>query len=462
MPSRGAAVDLAQSRKKLCRSTLRPLIRPATAASVSRTAPDAGRLLGPWMTLALVIGGVVGVGIFYLPIALAPLGGSVPIGWLISAVGVMSMAYCASRIISPDGGGLQAYVENELGPGAGFIVTWMTWCSTCVGNPAVALATAAALASIVPSLAAHLVILGSAVFIVLTLINLRGIRTVGEVAIITVLVKILPLIAVVVIAAILGSSGGPLEPINIPPPSFGNIATASALCLFALTGFEFSLSPVGKIRDPERNLARALVVGLAGIAVAYLLVTLSLSLIMPNSTIAKSVAPFPQAIGLYWGRTAATLAALAMAISAFGTLNTSILAAGEMLYSMSLRNDMPHVFSRSNRFNAPYVAQLASVAIGFVLLGLNSSKGTTQLFTFISLLAADAVLYLYSAAAIAAAIKDRKTLTTLAMIVGLAFVLFAFYGSGLEAFLLSLGLLLAGCLIYLLRKPWIRPAEARR
>lgn len=419
------------------------------------------RLLGPWMTLALVIGGVVGVGIFYLPIALAPLGGSVPIGWLISAIGVMAMAYCASRIISPDGGGLQAYVENELGAGAGFIVTWMTWCSTCVGNPAVALATAAAIASIVPSLSGHLVILASIVFAILTVVNMRGVRAVGELAIVTVLIKILPLVAIIVIAAIVGSTGGPLQPIDVPPPSFGNVATASALCLFALTGFEFSLSPVGKIRDPQRNLARALVFGLAGIAVAYLLVTLCLSLIMPNSEIAKSIAPFPQAIGNYWGGIAATLAALAMAVSAFGTLNTSILAAGEMLYSMSLRNDMPRFFRRTNRFNAPYAAQLASVALGFLLLGLNAAKGTTQLFTFITLLAADAVLYLYSAAAIAAAMKDRKPLTSFAAVVGLAFVVFAFYGSGLESFLLSLALLIAGGGVFLLRKPWVRPAEAQ-
>jgi APA family basic amino acid/polyamine antiporter len=418
------------------------------------------RQLGPWMTLALVISGVIGVGIFYLPIALAPLGGSVPFGWLISGVGVMAMAYCASRIVSPDGGGLQAYVENELGAGAGFIVTWITWCSTCVGNPAVALAAAAALASIIPGLSGHLVLLASAFFAVLTLVNLRGIKAVGELAVVTVLIKILPLIAVIVIAAFLGTTGGPLEPINAPPASLDNIATASALCLFALTGFEFSLSPVGKIRNPERNLARALVIGLAGITVAYLLTTVSLSLIMPNSAIGKSIAPFPQAIGLYWGGTAGTLAAVAMAVSAFGTLNASVLASGEMLYSMSLRNDVPRLFSRTNGANAPYAALLASVAFGFVLLGLNQSKGTTQLFTFITLLAADAVLYLYSAAAIAAAIKDRKPLTTIACVIGLAFVLFAFYGSGLTAFLLSLALLASGGLIFFLRKPsTTRPRE---
>jgi APA family basic amino acid/polyamine antiporter len=418
------------------------------------------RMLGPWMTLALVISGVVGVGIFYLPIALAPLGGSVPIGWLISGVGVMAMAYCASRIVSPDGGGIQAYVEHELGPGAGFMVTWMTWCSTCVGNPAVALAAAAGLASIVPGLSGHLVLVASAFFIVLTIVNLRGIKAVGELAIVTVMIKVLPLIAVVVIAAILGGGGAPLQPFDVPSPSFGNIATASALCLFALTGFEFSLSPVGKIRNPERNLARALVIGLAGIAIGYLLVTLSLSLIMPNSEIAKSIAPFPQAIGTYWGGLAGVLAAAAMVVSAFGTLNASILACGEMLYSMALRNDMPRYFSRTNRFNAPYAAQIASVALGFILLGLNEAKGTTQLFTFITLLAADAVLYLYSAAAIAAAIKDKRPSTTIACVIGLAFVLFAFYGSGLEAFLLSLALLAAGGIVFFFRKPRTIPPPA--
>ena len=411
------------------------------------------RMLGPWMTLALVVGGVIGSGIFYLPIALAPLGGSVPIGWLISGIGVMAMAYCASRIVSPDGGGLQAYVENELGPGVGFIVTWMTWCSTWVGIPAVALAASAALGTAVPQVAQHLVAMSFAFTAIFALINLRGIRATGEVAIVTVLIKVLPLVAVIAIAAMLGTSGGPVHPIDVPPPSFGNIATASALCLFALTGFEFAMSPVGKIRDPERNLARALLIGLGGITVAYLVTTLSLSLIMPNSAIATSIAPFPDAIGRYWGGTAALLAAAAMAISALGTLNAALLACGEMLYSMALRRDMPALFDRTNRYNAPWVAQLAGVLLGFILLGLNAAKGTTQLFTFITLLAADAVLYLYSAAAIAAAIKDRKPLTTIAAAIGLVFVVYAFYGSGLEAFLLSLALLAAGGLIYWLRKP---------
>src|SRR6185369_10650625 len=127
--------------------------------------------------------------------------------------------------------------------------------------------------------------------------------------------------------------------------------------------------------------------------------TLSLSLIIPNARIAKSLTPFPDAIGIYWGPGAAAIAAVAIGISAIGGLNVAMLGGGEMLFSMSLRSDMPRFFSRTNR--------------------LNASKETTQLFAFITVLASDAVLYLYAAAAIAAAMKDRKPLTYLATAIGL-------------------------------------------
>ena len=420
----------------------------------------ADRLLGPWLTLGLVVGGVIGSGVFLLPTSLAPLGASVPIGWLISGIGIMAMAYCASRIVSPDGGGLQTYVENELGPVAGFLVTWMVWNSSWIGVPAMALASAATLARIFPGLESYIIHLSLLFMVAVTVVNLRGIKAAGELNFVTVLIKVLPLVAVVVIAAMLGASGAPLQRIDVPAPTLSNIATASALCLFALTGFEFAVSPVGKIRDPERNLPRALVIGLATIAIAYLVATLSLSLIIPNSTIAKAIAPFPDAIGSYWGEGAAKMAALAIAISAFGTLNVALLGCGEMFYSMGLRGDVPRLFAATNRYNAPYSAQLVNAALGCILLLLNAQKGTSQLFAFISVFAADAVLYLYSAAAIAAAIKDRKPLTTVACVIGLIFVVFAFYGSGLESFLLSVLLLVIGGVVFLIRKPWTSPPRA--
>ena len=410
------------------------------------------RMLGPWMTLSLVIGSIIGTGIFLLPVALAPLGASSPIGWLVSGVGVLAIAYCASRIVSPEGGGLQAYVEQELGLTVGFMVTWMTWCATWIGNPAVGLAAATALVRIFPALAGHDISIAFVTMVAVVGLNLRGVRVVGEFTLVTVLIRLFPLLAVVIIAALLIGHGQPVQPLDQPPATVGNVAAAAALCLFALTGFEYALSPVGKIRDPQRNLVRGLLIGVAVVAIIYLVTSVSLSLIVPNRAIAGSSAPFANAIAAQWGEGAAVAASGAIAVSAVGALIPATLAVGEMLYSMALRRDVPGAFARTNRYDAPYLALLAGLGLPSLLLLLNASKGTAGLFTFITLLASDAVLYLYAAATIAAAIKDRRPTTTVAAIVGIGFVLFAFYGSGGEAFLLSIGLVVSGVLVHLIKR----------
>ena len=410
------------------------------------------RMLGPWMTLSLVIGSIIGTGIFLLPVSLAPLGASVPIGWLVSGVGVMAIAFCASRIVSPEGGGLQAYIEKELGLTVGFLVTWMTWCATWIGTPAVGLAVATASARIFPALGGHDILIAFGSMLVILALNLRGVRVVGEFTLVTVLIRMLPLLAVIAIAALLVVQGQPVQAIDQPPATLGNVATAAALCLFALTGFEFALSPVGKIRNPERNLVRGLLIGVVLVAIIYLATTVSLSLIVSNSEIAKSSAPFANAIAAHWGEGAALAAAGAIAISAVGALIPATLAVGETLYSMALRGDVPQAFTRTNRYDAPYLALMAGVGLSSLLLLLNASKGTAGLFTYITLLASDAVLYLYAAATIAAAIKDRRPTTTIAAIIGIAFVLFAFYGSGRESFLLSFALVGTGVLVHLIKR----------
>ena len=410
------------------------------------------RMLGPWMTLSLVIGSIIGTGIFLLPVALAPLGASSPIGWLVSGVGVMAIAYCASRIVSPEGGGLQAYVEQELGLTVGFMVTWMTWCATWIGNPAVGLAAATALVRIFPALAGHDISIAFATMVAVVGLNLRGVRVVGGFTLVTVLIRLFPLLAVVIIAALLIGHGQPVQPLDQPPATVGNVAAAAALCLFALTGFEYALSPVGKIRDPQRNLVRGLLIGVAVVALIYLVTSVSLSLIVPNRDIARSSAPFANAIAAQWGEGAAVAASGAIAVSAVGALIPATLAVGEMLYSMALRRDVPGAFARTNRYDAPYLALLAGLGLPSLLLLLNASKGTAGLFTFITLLASDAVLYLYGAATIAAAIKDRRPTTTVAAIVGIGFVLFAFYGSGREAFTMSIGLVVSGVVVHLIKR----------
>ena len=96
--------------------------------------------IGLWMTSAIVVGTIIGSGIFMLPVALAPLGANALIAWVISGLGVICIAYGLGRLSRLGGGGIQANVEQEFGPTAGFLVAWSFWVSNWVAQAAVAVA----------------------------------------------------------------------------------------------------------------------------------------------------------------------------------------------------------------------------------------------------------------------------------------------------------------------------------
>ena len=160
---------------------------------------------GRWMTTALAISGIIGVGIYMLPRSLAPLGQSAPYAWLISTVGIVALAFAASRLITPEGGGMQSYVGSHLGGRAGFLVTWSTWVSYCVSCAAIAVAVVSFLSMLVPGLAEPGVMPAAAIAILamLTAINASGVRKVGGLAIVTVAVRVLPLFAIAALALLL-------------------------------------------------------------------------------------------------------------------------------------------------------------------------------------------------------------------------------------------------------------------
>lgn len=407
------------------------------------------QLLGPWMTLSLVIGGMIGAGIFMLPVSLAPLGANAIFGWLISSVGALALAYAFARLSRQDGLGIQAYIERELGATVGFAVTWAFLISVWAGNAALSIATASALARIVPGLNDPSRIAWTAISLIvfLTMINAMGARASGRLSLLTVVIKILPLLAVVLILGQRSTSAEPFEALGSVPINFDAIATGAALTLFALTGFETATAPVGKVRDPARTIFRAIMAGTAFVALLYLLSSTAVTMILPASQIPGSVAPFADAIGSAWGESAALVAAFAIAVSAFGCLNGGVLIGGELGYSLALRGDLPRAMATTRRGNTPVFAQIAASVIAILLVMANMSRDTAGLFTFVILLATSATLWLYLAGAIAALQQRPPTVAAVVIFVGIIFTAFAFYGSGAEANLWSLALLGTGLAI---------------
>ena len=427
--------------------------------------PADGRI-GIWMTSALVVGTMIGAGIFMLPVSLAPLGANAVIGWILSSVGALAIAFSLGRLSRLGGDGIQANIERQLGRGAAFLVAWSFWVSNWVAQAAVAIAGASALSWINPAFAGPgfviPVAIGSVVFF--AAVNAFGVRASGVASIVTVAVRLLPLAGVILIFALRSVGSAPYEPLAPMALTFGNIATAAALTFFALTGFENATTPVDKVRDPARTIPRAIFGGTLFVAIVYLLASTGVQLILPAETVARSPAPFADALAAIWGGGVASLAALAIAIGAFGCLNALILGTGELGYALGLRRDLPAAMAWTWRGNTPVGAQIVGSVLSVLLILANSSRASASLFTFIILLSTAAVLIVYLAGALSAWRLSSSPAARAVTLVALLFILFAFYGTGAEAGLWSLVLLAIGlavrAIMHWLSAPGIAASEA--
>lgn len=412
------------------------------------TNPNDGKM-GMWMTSALVVGTIIGGAIFMLPVGLAPLGRNALIGWLVSGMGAFCVAFALAQFSRFGGEGIQANIDREFGPTIAFLVAWAFWVSNWVAEASVAVAAGSTLSFIGSSFGGGGLVIPVAIacVVLLTAINAIGVRASGGLSIVTVAIKVLPLLAVIWLFVERGVGAGKYVPFAPAPINLANLATATALTFFALTGFENATAPVCKVRDPQRTIPRALLGGTAFVALLYLAAATAIQMLMPADSVAASQAPFADVITLHWGRAAASLAALAITVSAIGCLSCLILGTGELGYAMALRGDLPSTMARTRGINTPAISQLVSSGLVVLLLLANSSRATANLYTFIILLSTAAVICVYFIGALAAW-KLASSLGARAMIlVALLFSAFALYGTGLEADLWCLVLLAAGITI---------------
>jgi APA family basic amino acid/polyamine antiporter len=410
------------------------------------TAAAHNQSIGVVMTSAIVVGTMIGAGIFLLPVSLAPLGVNAVIGWVVSAIGALCIAFSLSRLVRGEGGGIQSYVEAVFGPTVGFVVTWAFWVSTWTSMAALAIATSAALSRIFPTIGDpwSIAMVGVATTVIVMAVNARGIRAASGFALITVAIRILPLLAVIAVVLIRQANAQPLAPLAPLPVTADNIASAVALTMFAMLGFEAATAPVGKVRDPTRTIPLALMAGTAFVALIYLFSSTAVSLILSPQAAAGSLAPYADALKANWGEAAAEFAALGIAIAALGGLNSNLLCAGELGYSMALRGDLPPLLARTSASNTPVASQLVAGALTIALVLLNTSKSTAALFTFMILLATSSTIVLYAVGALAALRRERSMLAKPVILLSILFSLFVFYGAGAEANLWGLVLLAIG------------------
>lgn len=422
--------------------------------------------IGLWTSTALVVGNMIGSGVFLLPAALAAYGGIGLLGWLGSSTGAIALALLfsnLSKIIPNALGGPYAYTRSGLGDFAAFLVAWGYWISIWCTNAAIAVTFVSYATVFFPILASNsLLAVGTGLGAVwlLTWVNTLGVKQAGRVQIITTVLKLTPLLLVSIVGLFYMDVDN-FSPFNVSSVSNFTAVTATAtLTLFAFLGLESATIPSGDIHEPEKTIPRATMIGTILTILVYVLGSVAVMGMIPALELKNSNAPFADAAALIWGDSARYWVAAGAIVSTFGALNGWILLQGQMPRAASRDHLFPEIFKRENKNGSPALGIVISSVLISALMMMNFTKGLTDTFTFMVLLTTVAVLvpYLFSAASYGVILLQnkfwrRESISKIVLAaVALVFSLWAIVGSGQETVYWGFIAILSGIPFYVWMK----------
>ncbi|MBV9529275.1 amino acid permease [Sphingomonas sp.] len=417
------------------------------------------RQLGLPMSIALIVGNMIGSGIFLLPALLAPFGPSAIYGWVVTIAGSMVLAATLALLSARIEGGPFVYVEEAFGRQVSFLVMWSYLVSMWTANASLGIAAVSNFSHIVPSLNTPMIapMVAIAIIWAFTLVNTTGARNAGRVQTVTTLLKALPLVAVVLVAAAYLSRGATPATQADVRISTGSVASVAALAMFSMLGFESATVSCDKVKNPHRNIPIASVTGAAATGMIYLAATWSVLYLLPAKAAAASPSPFADAVQPLVGPVASSAIALFAVISALGALNGWILCSGEVPLKLARDGAFPAWFGKTTGLGTPVRAQVLAAVAASLLIGMNYSRSLTGIFGFLTLISVTATFALYTGCTAAAlTLVARKKLRGSALGVcggiGLLFSIWTYWGAGLSAALWGLALLASGVPILLYMK----------
>ena len=424
------------------------------------------RVLGFWSAVALVMGNMIGSGVFLLPASLAAYRGISLIGWAISACGSVMLALVFARLARqlPAGGGPYAYTRQAFGEVPGFLVAWGYWLSIVSTLAALAVAGVGYLDPFIPGIVrspASAAALAVVTMWVLIGVNIAGVAAAGRLQVVTTALKIIPLALVGVGGLFFFDAAAFTMPVSDTPLASQIIASVT-LTLWAFLGLESATIPADSVRDPGRTIARATVTGTLLAAAVYIVSTIGVMSLVPPDVLATSTAPFADGGRRLLGDDGARVVALGAAVSCFGALNGWVLLSGQLPLAVANDGLFPTFFGKLTGRGTPALGMIVSGALGTVLVGMNYAQGLVQLFTFIILLATLSTLipYVFCSLAVWLMPGHPRPVGVAAIVSALAFAyaMFAIGGAGADTVFYGFLLLLGGLPLYVWRAQRVRNA----
>lgn len=397
---------------------------PAQVPEPARTTPsststEGSHRLGLTGATALVVGSIVGVGIFNLPSSLAGYGPVTLVSVGLTTVGAVALAWLFSSLARrmPAPGGPYAYARVAFGNRLGFANAWSYWITAWAGNAAIAVGWVLYVEVFInkgqTKIWSILLVLGG--LWIPAAINLSGIRNIGWFQVATTITKFIAL-AFMSIVGLFYISSANFSPWNVSGHgAISAVGSGMAIALFSYLGLEVASVAAAKVRNPDRNVPLSTMLGTLATAVVYLLSLLAVFGIVSSRDLQNSTAPFSTAInhmfgGTFWGY----VMAVVVIISGLGALNGWTLVTAEMPRVAAQDGVFPERFGRLNRRGSAAVGVIASTALASIAIVINylGSSGVTVFTTLILMTGITAAIpYGFSALAqIKWRIADRKNL----------------------------------------------------
>ena len=362
------------------------------------TRPELARDLGVSHAAAVVVGTIIGSGIFLVPAEMMQAVGSAKLVYLAWLVGGMlsffgALTYAELGAMKPQAGGEYVYVRDAYGPLGGFLYAW-TW--FVIAKPASVATIAIGLVRILGTFAifsffpakvisvpfaitwGQLVAIAAAILI--SLLNYLGVKKAGEFQLVFTLLKVAIILGIVFVCF---SGAG-----NATGRGWSNFAgtftgakggiagfmAALVAALWAYDGWNDLNMVAGEVKNPERNIPIALIAGVGTVGVLYVLVNAGVQYVLPANVIAASPRPASDAVALILGHMGASIVSAGMAVSMLVTLNGTIMSGARVPFAVARDGYFFSALAEVHpRFHTPSVAIVfqAAMSIALLLLGGN-------------------------------------------------------------------------------------------
>jgi APA family basic amino acid/polyamine antiporter len=371
---------------------------------LKETKEELKRVVGVFGLSTNIVNIIVGSGIFVLPaIVAAGLGASGIFAYLYCGILVGLVMLCfaeaGSRITSA--GGAYTYIKTAFGPYFGFLTAVLFILATVSADAAVANAIVDITGSIFPIFKLQAVKIATCLvlFSAFGYINVKGVNSGMKVVKLVTIIKLMPLLLIAFF------SWGEVSIINLSistAPTFTEIAEISLILFFAFQGAESSLSISGEVKNPQKNIPKAILISILAVLILYMLVQIVSQGVLGASLPSFTENPLGAVANKVFGPIGFTIMTIGAAVSMVGYLSSSILSMPRILFQVSKDNVLPikPLTNIHSKFYTPHISIITYAAAGFLFSVIGG-------FEQLAIISSATILLIYLGVSLAV-IKLRK------------------------------------------------------